>query len=213
VATLAHEFMENYEAQAVPTADWSTAYRGAHRTALQAENTILDELQDAAGDPRSGGRLSTYRVMLPTPGKKQGPKSGYRLVFIVTHENDYVIHEYVGATDAITSRRAGSTSLGTFTVKGFTSTSTGVPSGALPALQRLANILDANPTAGIVMRATATPRAAGRTDRWIVELTEQIRDLMSGDVEAKSWTRFGTRVPERGTADAVEIAARRPSSA
>ena len=97
-------------------------------------------------------------------------------------------------------------------MKGFTSTSSGVPNASLPTLRRVADILDANPTAGLVMRATATSRSARRTARWTTELTEQIRDLMSGDVEAKSWTRFGTRLATSGTTNEVEIDARRPAA-
>jgi hypothetical protein len=210
LASLIHEMMENYEAQAVPTADWDDAFSGPHKTALQAEDATLAELQAGAGAALSGGRLNTYQTLVErtVPGRRTPQQVIER---IETHERDYIVYEEtkVRGTDRMSVRRVPATVLATFTLAGFTATSNALPSGLKARLQRVADLLDGDPLAGVVLQATTTPDAYARAAFWTARVTNRIRDLMSGDVEATSPRRFGTLVPGRG-ANEVEIIVRRP---
>ncbi len=210
-AALIHELMENYEAQAVPTDEWDDAFDRAHKTAGQAEDATLAELQAGAGETPSGGRLNSYETKIDKllPG---GRKPQRVTVQIETHERDYIVYEElkVRGTNRFTARRVPSTALGTFTLKGFKATSNRLPTGVSGTLQKIADLLDANATAGLVLRASTTPNAYRRAQSWTAKIRKKIRALMAGDAAAKSG-RFGTGVPDSG-ANEVEVIVRRPHS-
>ena len=69
VATLAHELLENYEAQAVPADELGRRLRRAARDGPDAENTILAELQDAAGDRPLGRPVQHLSAGRARPGQ------------------------------------------------------------------------------------------------------------------------------------------------
>ena len=210
-AALIHELMENYEAQAVPTDEWDDAFERAHKTAGQAEDATLAELQVAAGETPSGGRLNSYSTKIdkqpPGGGKPQRVR-----VQIETHERDYIVYEELKARGAnrLTAKRVASTALGTFTLKGFKATSRRLPSGVSTTLQKIADLLDANATAGVVLRASTSPNAYRRAKSWTAKIGRKIRELMAGSPAAKR-DRFGIGIPDSG-ANEVEVTVRRPHS-
>jgi hypothetical protein len=210
-AALIHELMENYEAQAVPADEWDDGFEGAHKTAGQAEDATLAELQVAAGEAPSGGRLNSYETKVDK--RLPGSRAPQRVtVQIETHEQDYILYEErtVRGTNTLTAKRAPTTALGTFTFQRFKATSSRLPAGAATTLRKIADLLDANATAGLVMRASTTPDAYRRAHSWTAKIGKKVRELMAGDAALKRG-RFGTRIPDSG-ANEVEVTVRRPQS-
>ena len=210
-AALIHELMENYEAQAVPADDWDDAFDRAHKTAGQAEDATLAELQVAAGETPSGGRLNSYSTKVERP--RSGGRTTQRVtVQIETHERDYVVYEEVTVrgADRLTAKRVPSTALGAFTISGFTATSSQLPAGAGSTLQKIADLLDADRTAGVVIRASTTPNAYRRAQSWTATLRRKLRELIAGSATARR-DRMGTGIPASG-ANEVEVTVRRPQS-
>lgn len=210
VATLAHEIVENYEAQAVPAADWGTAFDVTHEKAMAAETKILDELQAAHGQPRSGERLHTHIAVVKTPGS--GKQVSERTLHIEAHEVDYIVFEVVqaGRKEKMKVTRAPATSLGTWHCKGFTSRSRSVPKGSEPTLQKIADLLSKDPTASVVLRATADKASTAAAGIWYHVLQEGVRERMTDNSILRSWRRFSTRPATAGTSNDVEISVRRP---
>ena len=210
VATLAHEIVENYEAQAVKAEDWGTAFDVTHEQAMVAETKILDELQAAHGQSRSGARLHTHIAVVPGTGKRGKPAD--RTLHIEAHEVDFILFEVtqVRGRDKMNVTRAPAKSLGAWRCRGFTKESRSVPKGAEPTLQKIADLLSNDPTAAVVLRATADAKSTGAVPFWYHALEEAIRDRMAEDVILRSWRRFNTRPATTGTPNQVEITVRRP---
>ena len=77
-------------------------------------------------------------------------------------------------------------------------------------LQRIADLLSKDPTASVVLRATADKASTAAVAHWYHALQEGIRDRMADDVILRSWRRFSTRPAAAGQPNVVEISIRRP---
>ena len=78
-------------------------------------------------------------------------------------------------------------------------------------LERIAKLLDANRTAGVVMQPTATRQRL--RPGWVVDRAGHGADprLMAGDAEAKTDRRFGHGFLLAGEANEIAITVRRPT--
>ncbi len=213
VAKLAHEIVENFEAQAQKDLHWEVAFEVSHKAALQAENTVLAELQAAYGESPSGDRWNTYPVSLKTPAPKGKKAGGTRVMHIEVHANDYVVTEPgAGAKGGPKITRVNPSSVGTWSVGGFGAKSAALPKGAAATLAAVAKELDADPTASVFIRACSDKSAAAAAVRWADLVQEGITDRMTtSDVIVKSWRRFHLADPIAGAKNAVQIIVRKPT--
>ena len=215
VASLAHEIVENYEGQAIPAADWDTAHDTVHPAAVAAADTVLEQLQQSAGQAPSGARLNTYLAEVKVTSKVGGRTATKdRTLRIAAHRNEYFVFDVdlTGTSRNLVIRRAPVVKMGTVQVGGFTAQSNAVPKGAAPNLQKVADLLVANPTASLVFSATADATAAPRAWRWYDELWQAIANLMPTKAFflLKDSERYHGEPVRSGSANSVEIEIRRP---
>jgi hypothetical protein len=210
VATLAHELIENFEAQAIPAADFDEAFERSHPRALAAEDSLLAELQQSAGERPSGGRLNTYVVDRTTAAERRAGTS--RTSHVEAHRSDFVVHELTtarGKDEMKVSRRA-SVALGTTRVGGFTTRSTARPTGAAAVLRPITDLLSAQPTASVTLKPTARQGLLPAGALWAAVAMEHLRELMADDAILRSERRFQHDAPTVGSANEVEVIVRRP---
>ena len=217
VAKLIHEIVENFEAQAHRDLHWAVAFDVTHKVGLEAENTILAELQAAYGEAPSGDRWNTYPVSVKTPAApatkgKKATAGRTRVMHIEVHANDYVVTEPgAGRKGGPKITRVAAAPVGSWAVGGFGAKSTAPPKGGAPTLAAVAKALDADPTASVWIRACSDKAAAAAAVRWAKLVQDGITGRMTGDVIVKSWRRFHHAEPIRGAKNAVEIVVRRPA--
>jgi hypothetical protein len=203
VASLAHEIVENFEGQAIPAGDWDTAHATVHPEAVAASDAVLEQLQQSAGQAPSGARLNTY--LAEVKGKT---------LRIAAHRNEYFVFDVdlAGTSKQLAIRRAPVVSMGVVQVSGFTAQSNAVPKAAAPKLQQVADLLVANPTAGLIFSATADAKAASRVVRWYDQLWTAIENLMPSKAFflLKDDDRYHGEPVQPGSANSVQIEIRRP---
>jgi len=128
VSSLMHEIIENYEMHSYRNESFNDAFEASHEPAVKEENKILDQIQDARGESRSGDRLNQYTVdvdLIPgTAPKARGrnkPPSTGKVLFIEAHQNEYLISAgNINTKTPPTVRRVPSVPDGVFRITGFT---------------------------------------------------------------------------------------------
>jgi hypothetical protein len=213
VATLAHEIIENYEAQARLTDDWSDVKHETHKGALTEEDTILGELQDALGQPRSGTRRLTFTAVLPGSGHTPAERARTeRNLKIETHDNDFVVYELgeLGTGTIKKVLRAAADPLGSWRVPGFTAASAAIPKGSEATMQKVADLLSKDPTACVMLRPTADANAAPKTFDWCLQVERAIQQRMLDDPIRRSGERFSILPTTVAPTNAIDLTVRRP---
>ena len=213
VAKLAHEITENFNAHVLLEKDpklvdkqnVNKEIEDSHDLGVAAEDSVLGELQDAAGVARSGRRLSEYIAIL-------GTRPAQIKRNIQVHENDYLVWDQRFGDPrgrVISARRAPIKQVAQFQLAGFANPNKAVPEAAGPFLKRVADLLSADRTASVVIRSYAVPSAAKDAVFWAFRTGNAIRDNIP-DVEAASESRLVDRPVESSDINRVTVVVNRP---
>jgi hypothetical protein len=215
VAKLAHEITENFEGQRlIPTHGISASFGASHDVGIAVENKVLDELQGAQGGTRSGSRLSNYSVGVAPPKSGRGRNGDARIFHVEVHQHEFVVIEQVagrGGAKKMNIKRDAGTGLGTWHLSGFGPSAT-LPKGSDATLQQIADILSNDPTAAVVLQATADPKSASFAPKWLTAVTDAVVNRTKDDPELRSWGRYGNDTTVSGSTNEVLITVRRPTS-
>ena len=186
MSTLAHEIIENFEAQTVAKDDWRHAHSTVHPTAVAAGDKILEQLQRSAGGALSGGRLNSYIAVVKTAGK------GEKNLRVEAYQNDFIVYEIVTSAkgEKLIVTRVASKTLDASRVAGFTAKTTALPPASAAGVRKAAALLAGDPTATAVLGATATKADAPKAADWNEMVRLAIVAQMPSDVILRSSDRF-----------------------
>ena len=203
-AKLLHEIVENYEGHALTDYNWTSAFLEAHERAVQVENAVESEL----GHP--GERRNTFPVVRGK-GKKQV------LTSIEDRSSYFLVYDTPfgwGSDRIFNARRVGRVPVSTYTIDGFSATSTDVPAVAAKTLAALAVDMKNNPTASALAEGFASgAKSSQENQRLARDRAESVQDevvKLVGESSNTSWRRFQLVGNSDRTRNQVVVTLERP---